>query len=140
MTRLHVHLNVTDIAAATRFYSKLLGAEPTLTRDDYARWVMEEPALNLAVSARGHDEGVSHLGLQATADGELDTLYGRVAELGGASLDEGETQCCYARSTKQWVTDPTGTAWEIFETHGDADTFGHDPDPVALEKPAAPCC
>ncbi len=126
MKRLHVNLGVDDIDASVRFYTRLFNAEPTLLKDDYARWMLEDPRVNFAISQRSGKNGVDHLGLQVETDSELAEVYGRLEKAGGDILDEGETTCCYARSTKRWITDPQGVAWETFLTHGDSASYGHE--------------
>ena len=126
MKRLHVNLGVDDINASVRFYAKLFNAEPTLLKDDYARWMLEDPRVNFAISLRSGKTGVDHLGLQVETDSELAEVYGRLEKAGGSILDEGDTTCCYAHSTKRWITDPQGVAWETFLTHGDAASYGHE--------------
>ena len=120
MKRLHVNVNVDDIEASTRFYTALFAAEPTVKKPDYARWMLEDPRVNFAISLCGSTAGVNHLGIQAEEPEELKEVYLRLDRAGGATLDEGETTCCYAHSTKQWIEDPQGVVWEAFQTHGAA--------------------
>lgn len=133
MKRFHVHVHVADLAQSVAFYSKLFGAAPTRQESDYAKWMLEDPRLNFAISARGATPGVDHLGLQTDSAEELVALkdQARAAEL--ALLDEGETRCCYARSEKHWLTDPQGLAWEQFHTLEDIPVFGG-------REPATACC
>ena len=126
MKRLHVNLAVTDLTASVRFYSALFDAAPTLLKGDYAKWMLEDPRVNFAVSTRGEAAGIDHLGIQVEDADELDEVYARLQAAGGAALDEGETSCCYARSTKQWINDPQGVAWETFLTHGESPVYGHE--------------
>lgn len=139
MKRLHVNLSVEDLDASVRFYSRLFAAEPGVLKPDYARWMLEDPRVNFAISTRQSGHGVNHLGIQAEDDGELAEVYGRLKEAGGPVLDEGDTTCCYARSTKQWITDPQGVAWETFLTRGESAVYGND-HPERAEEPAARHC
>ena len=116
MKRFHVHAHVDDLKASVAFYSKLFAAEPTRLESDYAKWMIEDPRINFAISTRGGKPGVDHLGFQTDSDEELAELKARAQAADMALLDEGETTCCYARSEKHWVTDPQGIAWEHFHT------------------------
>jgi lactoylglutathione lyase len=158
MKRFHVHVHVADLPASIAFYSRLFGAEPARVEDDYAKWMLEDPRLNFAISTRGAQPGVDHLGFQAEDAAELEALKARARAADAALLDEGETACCYARSEKHWVVDPQGLAWEQFHTLGDIPTFGAPPAPAGATsaccapaaprgrpagvpvKPASPCC
>jgi len=116
MKRFHVHLHVDDLHKSIAFYSRLFAAEPARVEADYAKWMLEDPRVNFAISTFGSGKGIDHLGIQAEDEGELQELRSR-AELADRSLlDEGETSCCYARSDKHWVTDPQGIAWEHYRT------------------------
>ena len=116
MKRFHVHLHVDDLHKSIAFYSRLFAAEPARVEADYAKWMLEDPRVNFAISTFGRGKGIDHLGIQAEDEGELQELRSR-AELADRSLlDEGETSCCYARSDKHWVTDPQGIAWEHYRT------------------------
>ena len=155
MKRFHVHLNVTDLAASVRFYSTLFGADPTVHKPDYAKWLLDDPRVNFAISALGRSAGVDHLGIQAESAEELAALGRRLDAAGGAVLPESATVCCYAKSDKAWTEDPQGTRWETFHTFGEATTYyaadaacatdgaACRPD-VAAMKPkvdkGAPCC
>lgn len=141
MKRLHVNLGVEDLSASVAFYTELFAAPPTVLKVDYARWMLDDPRVNFAVSTRNESPGIDHLGIQAEDSSELEAVYGRLARAGGPILDEGETTCCYSRSRKRWVTDPDGLAWETFLTHGPAsgDEPGrHVASPAAV--PSAPAC
>lgn len=116
MKRFHVHVHVADLPHSIDFYSKLFGAAPTRLESDYAKWMLDDPALNFAISSRSNAVGVDHLGFQADDPAELAEMKTRAAAADMALLDEGETTCCYARSEKHWITDPTGIAWEHFHT------------------------
>jgi lactoylglutathione lyase len=124
MKRLHVHVSVADLAASIRFYSTLFGTAPTVNKDDYAKWQLEDPRVNFAISARGHAAGLNHLGIQTDSDAELDTLHAQLQQAELATQSEQGVACCYARSNKYWVTDPTGIAWETFHSLGSVPTFG----------------
>ena len=121
MKRLHVHAGVPNIDEAVRFYSALFGAEPAVVKHDYARWVLDEPALKFAVSRNTAVTGVSHLGLAADGEDELDELYDRAEAASGRKAENETVACCYAKSDKAWLMDPAGVQWEIFRTFGDAD-------------------
>jgi catechol 2,3-dioxygenase-like lactoylglutathione lyase family enzyme len=143
MRRLHVSLTVDDLDASIRFYTTLFGAEPTVRKPDYAKWMLEDPRVNFAVDTGVGASGVSHLGIQSETPEELEATFARVAAAGGASVDEGETTCCYARSTKQWITDPEGVAWETFLTHEDAPVHGRKGPAAAAAVPVGTgggCC
>lgn len=127
MKRFHVHLSVEDLAQSVNFYSKLFGQEPSVEHDDYAKWMLDDPRVNFAISARGHALGINHFGFQADDAAELQALKQRAeAAAGGAVLDEGETACCYANSAKHWTVDPSGLAWEHYQTMGEIQEFGVD--------------
>ncbi|MCB1998345.1 MAG: glyoxalase/bleomycin resistance/dioxygenase family protein [Rhodoferax sp.] len=123
MKRFHVHLHVDDLAQSVAFYSKLFAAEPARLEADYAKWMLDDPRINFAISARGGVGGVDHLGFQVDDEAELADLKSRAQSADLALLDEGDTTCCYARSEKHWVTDPQGVAWEHFHTLADIPTF-----------------
>lgn len=136
MKRFHVHLNVENLAQSVAFYSKLFGAEPTRVEADYAKWMLEDPRINFAISTRGSKAGIDHLGFQADSAEELAELKARAQSADTALLDEGATSCCYAESEKHWVTDPQGIAWEHFHTLGNIPVFSEKQDPA----PAASAC
>ena len=128
MKRLHVHVGVEDLANSIRFYSTLFGAEPTVVKDDYARWMLDDPRVNFAISEGNHAEkGIEHLGIQVESTAELAEVYGRLKTADGPVLEEGQTTCCYAKSEKSWITDPDGVVWEAFLTNGQATVYGEDP-------------
>lgn len=116
MKRFHVHVHVKDLQASIGFYTKLFGTGPTRTESDYAKWMLEDPRLNFAISNRGTAVGIDHLGFQTDSADELHELKARSEAAQIALLDEGEGTCCYARSEKHWITDPQGIAWEHFHT------------------------
>jgi lactoylglutathione lyase len=153
MKRFHVHVHVEDLDKSIGFYSKLFAAEPTRVEGDYAKWMLEDPRINFAISTRGGRPGIDHLGFQTDDAEELAELKARAEAADMALLDEGETTCCYARSEKHWVTDPQGIAWEHFHTLGNIPVFseGQNADassacctPAATHSATAaeatPCC
>ena len=135
MKRFHVHLHVDDLKQSVGFYSKLFAAEPARVESDYAKWMLEDPPVNFAISTRGARPGIDHLGIQTDDAAELAALKARAEAADRALLDEGTTTCCYARSEKHWVTDPQGIAWEHFHTLGDIPVFNE-----AAAPSAAACC
>ena len=139
MARFHVHLHVTDLEQSIAFYSRLFGAQPARHETDYAKWMLEDPKLNFAISTRGEAGHVDHLGFQAETEAELATLRQRAADSEGAVADEGATSCCYAQSVKHWVTDPQGVAWEQFQTLANIPVFGK-PAAQAPAAEASACC
>ena len=136
MKRFHAHVHVDDLAQSIAFYSKLFAAAPTRVDADYAKWMLEDPRVNFAISTRGAKPGLDHFGLQTDDAAELAELKARAEAADMALLDEGSTTCCYARSEKHWVTDPQGIAWEHFHTLGDIPVFNESP-PSAV---AGACC
>jgi len=136
MKRFHVHLHVADLAASIGFYSKLFAAAPARLEADYAKWMLADPPVNFAISTRGAQPGIDHLGIQTDDPAELATMKARAEAADMALLDEGETTCCYARSEKHWVTDPQGIAWEHFHTLGNIPVFSA----TAAQVPAASAC
>ncbi len=157
MKRFHVHAHVADLQASIAFYSRMFAAEPTRIESDYAKWMLDDPRINFAISTRGDKPGVDHLGFQTDTDEELAELKARAHAADLTLLDEGETTCCYARSDKHWLTDPQGIAWEHFRTLDSIPVFsqkqpaadevsaccatppGGKPVGIAV-KPASPCC
>jgi catechol 2,3-dioxygenase-like lactoylglutathione lyase family enzyme len=137
MKRFHVHAHVENLQASVAFYSRMFAAEPTRLEADYAKWMLEDPRLNFAISTRGGQPGVDHLGFQTDTAEELGELKARAEAADMTLLDEGETTCCYARSEKHWVTDPQGIAWEQFHTLDSIPVFG---DKVKSETRATACC
>ena len=128
MKRLHVHVGVNDLDLSVQFYSTLFGAQPTVVKEDYAKWMLDDPRVNFAISAGKHaQKGIEHLGIQVESTGELGEVYGRLKAADRPVLDEGKTTCCYARSEKSWIADPDGIVWEAFFTDGEATTYGDSP-------------
>ena len=142
MKRLHVHVAVENLNDSIRFYTGLFGADPTVLKDDYAKWMMEDPRVNFAISSRGRAPGLDHLGIQVESESELQEVASRLKTAETQIFDEGTTTCCYAESTKAWVLDPQGIAWETFLTTGSATTYGNDnsvSNAVPLHQSSA-CC
>ena len=128
MKRLHVHVGVNDLDQSIRFYSTLFAAEPTVVKDDYAKWMLHDPSVNFAISAGKHEQkGIEHLGIQVESVEDLGEVHGRLKAADGPVLEEGRTTCCYAKSEKSWIADPDGIVWEAFFTDGEATTYGDSP-------------
>jgi catechol 2,3-dioxygenase-like lactoylglutathione lyase family enzyme len=140
MKRLHVHVSVDDLAQSVRFYSTLFAAEPAVTKADYAKWMLDDPRVNFAISTRSGGSGLDHLGIQVETQGELQEVYGRLRQADRPVLDEGSTTCCYAQSEKSWITDPQGVSWETFLTTGESTVYGDSADLGAIRTTAAVCC
>lgn len=157
MKRFHVHVHVDDLAKNITFYSAMFNQPPTRTEADYAKWMLQDPPVNFAISTRGEKAGVDHLGIQVQSEQELQTLKAQAAQADLARLDEGETTCCYARSDKYWITDPQGIAWEQFHTLGNIPVFSQKssepnqasaptccapnaPKTAAIDKTGSGCC
>lgn len=138
MKRLHVHVSVADIGRSIQFYSTLFGTEPTVQKSDYAKWMLEDPRVNFAISERGRTPGVDHLGMQAEDAAELEVIGERLKAAEAVAKQERDATCCYARSDKYWTEDPQGVRWENFLTHGEADTYSAASEPAA--QAAKPCC
>ncbi|MEI8159097.1 MAG: ArsI/CadI family heavy metal resistance metalloenzyme [Burkholderiales bacterium] len=136
MKRFHVHIHVEDLQASVNFYKRLFAAEPTRVEADYAKWMLEDPRVNFAISTRGSKPGLDHLGFQTDTTEELAQLKVQAQGAEMALLDEGETTCCYAKSEKHWITDPQGIAWEHFHTLGNIPVFNEG---AMLTAPGA-CC
>lgn len=151
MKRFHVHVSVEDLDANVRFYSSVFGQAPSVRKDDYAKWMLDDPRINFAVSRRGASPGLDHLGVQVESEEELVTLRAQVGGAEIAALDQVGANCCYAKSDKYWITDPQGIAWETFHTLDSIPVYGADTlqqraaedgaccAPIA-SPPAAQCC
>ena len=140
MKRLHVHVSVDDLAQSIRFYSTLFATEPSVTKSDYAKWMLEDPRVNFAISARERSAaGIDHVGIQVDSTQELAELAGRLRAAGTQTFEQAATTCCYAQSDKAWVSDPSGVRWETFFTFGDATHYGED-EAHPVEETAAACC
>ncbi len=124
MKRLHVHVSVDDLAESIRFYSTLFAAEPTVLRSDYAKWMVEDPRVNFAISTGHHSAGFSHLGIQAEDAEKLAQVHDRLSRAERPIVEAKDTTCCYAKSDKQWIADPQGVPWEIYFTYGEATVYG----------------
>ena len=141
MKRMHVHLSVADFDASVRFYSALFAAEPTVRKGDYAKWMLDDPRVNFAVSQRGGKAGIEHLGIQVENPAELEEVYARLKRADRPVLEEGATTCCYAESEKSWIEDPQGIQWETFLTTGESTTYGRDPvRAAAADTRQSACC
>jgi catechol 2,3-dioxygenase-like lactoylglutathione lyase family enzyme len=140
MKRMHVHVGVDDLAASTKFYSALFGTAPTVAKTDYAKWMLEDPRLNFAISAGHATRGIEHLGIQVENDDELAEVYGRLRAADRPILDEGATACCYAISTKSWIADPQGVIWETFLTNGESTVYGDAAPLASLAADTGNCC
>lgn len=123
MKRLHIHVSVDDLNKSINFYSTLFGCEPTKRKNDYAKWMLDDPNVNFAISARGAKTGIDHLGIQVEEASELGVLRERLKKADLQTFAEGETTCCYAKSDKTWVEDPSGIAWEAYQQMGEAEIF-----------------
>jgi predicted enzyme related to lactoylglutathione lyase len=124
MKRMHVHVAVEDIPSAIGFYSALFAATPAVVKPDYAKWMLDDPRVNFAISTRGRQPGLDHLGIQVEGREELKEVYARLDKAGGTVLEQGQTACCYAKSEKSWIDDPAGIAWETFFTTGENTEYG----------------
>lgn len=126
MKRLHVHVSVKDLGASIHFYSQLFATEPTVRKSDYAKWMLDDPRVNFAISQRDERPGVQHLGIQVEDRAELEDVYQRLRRAERPVIEEGETTCCYAHSEKSWIDDPQGVQWETFLTTGQSTVYGTD--------------
>jgi catechol 2,3-dioxygenase-like lactoylglutathione lyase family enzyme len=143
MKRLHVHVGVSDLDRSIGFYSTLFGNPPAVVKPDYAKWMLDDPRVNFAISSGERPvKGIEHLGIQAEDESELADVYGRLKAADRPMLEEGKTTCCYAKSEKSWIADPQGVVWEAFFTNGEATVYGDNPELSALSPNAAEhaCC
>jgi catechol 2,3-dioxygenase-like lactoylglutathione lyase family enzyme len=124
MKRLHVHVGVNDLDHSIQFYSTLFGTEPSVVKHDYAKWMLEDPRVNFAISAANAHKGIEHLGIQVGSPEELGEVFARLKAAESRVLEEGCTTCCYAKSEKSWITDPDGVMWEAFHTSADSTVYG----------------
>lgn len=136
MSRLHIHIAVDDIDQNIRFYSALFGHQPSVSKEDYAKWALNEPAVNFAISKRGAKTGLDHVGIQADNDDELSAIRSRLQQAGIAGQEQRDAACCYARSDKYWTEDPQGIAWETFHSLETIPTFSCDDGEPASKR----CC
>lgn len=137
MKRLHVHVAVEDLTQSVRFYSTLFAVEPTVRKSDYAKWMLDDPRVNFAISQRAVAAGVEHLGIQVETPDELREVYSRLQQADRPVLEEGATTCCYHQSEKSWISDPQGVSWETFLTSDESTVYGNSP---ALESLSAGAC
>lgn len=128
MKRLHVHLKVQDLQESISFYNALFGEQPSVTKTDYAKWMLEDPQVNFAISSGASTVGIEHLGIETSEPTELDTVYARMQTARGQRTEVKETVCCYAKSKKAWINDPQNVAWEAFYTHGSSTIYGDGSD------------
>jgi len=138
MKRFHIHVGVKSIEESVKFYTTLFGQAPSKLKDDYAKWMLEDPRLNFAISTRSDSKGVDHLGIQVEENAELEELTNRLKAANFSLFGEGEATCCYANSKKAWVQDPSGLPWETYLNMGEAEVFSEKP--ATKEADAASCC
>lgn len=124
MKRMHVHVGVADLERAIGFYSALFSSRPAVVKPDYAKWMLDNPRVNFAISTRGKRPGLDHLGIQVESQDELKEVYARLRKAGGNIIEQGQTSCCYAKSEKSWIDDPAGISWETFFTTGESTHYG----------------
>jgi predicted enzyme related to lactoylglutathione lyase len=124
MKRIHVHVAVEDLRYSIGFYSALFATQPAVIKTDYAKWMLDDPRVNFAISTRGRQPGLDHLGIQVEDKEELQEVYARLQKAGGSVIEQGQTSCCYAKSEKSWIDDPAGIAWETFLTTGESTKYG----------------
>lgn len=140
MQRLHVHVAVSDLERSIAFYSTLFNTQPAVRQPDYAKWMLDDPRVNFAISARGREPGLDHLGVQVESDAELREIAARLAAAERPLLEQKDAACCYAKSDKAWSEDPQGVRWETFRTHEALTVYGADAAPVEAAKPGSACC
>src|SRR5215813_12070868 len=156
MKRMHVHVGVEDLENAIGFYSALFASSPTVVKADYAKWMLDDPRVNFAISTRGKQPGLDHLGIQVESQDELQEVYGHLRKAGGNIIEQGKTSCCYAKSEKSWIDDPAGISWETFFTTGESTDYGDgtgereariahektccEPQTVSQPQTASACC
>ncbi|KAA5546737.1 ArsI/CadI family heavy metal resistance metalloenzyme [Adhaeribacter rhizoryzae] len=140
MKRLHVHVRVKNLDESVAFYNALFAASPTVLKPDYAKWLLEDPRVNFAISLRSDKIGLEHLGIQAESSEELNEVYNRLEQAKGAIREEGQTTCCYAQSEKSWITDPQGIDWEAFYTFGSSTTYTEAKAPANSACCEPTCC
>lgn len=138
MSWLHLHISVPSIEEAISFYSTLFDARPSVVKDDYAKWMLDDPCVNLAISSRARATGIDHVGVQVDTAEELAVLATRLKAAGASTFDQEATTCCYAKSDKSWVTDTANVRWETFFTHGEATAYGEDE--MLPDLAASACC
>jgi catechol 2,3-dioxygenase-like lactoylglutathione lyase family enzyme len=140
MKRLHVHVAVHDIQQSIRFYSAMFAAQPAVTKDDYAKWMLDDPRVNFAISTRGRKPGLDHLGIQAENEAELEAIGSQLAQADVSTLEQKGASCCYAKSDKYWTLDPQGIAWESFHTLDTVPVYGDDGRSKAAQPATKSAC
>lgn len=143
MKRLHVHVAVENLDQSVGFYSALFAAQPAVQKPDYAKWMLDDPRVNFAISTRGREPGLDHLGIQVESADELQEVYTRLRAAGAEIIEQGETACCYAKSEKSWIDDPAGIAWETFYTTGESINYGDgsgERSARVVHEKASACC
>ena len=140
MKRMHVHVSVDNIEKAVGFYSALFATKPAVVKHDYAKWMLDDPHVNFAISSRGGSPGLDHLGIQVESEDELQDVYSRLRGAGQNVVEEGKTTCCYAKSEKSWVDDPAGISWETFFTTGESTNYGTSFEKGARGAHTKACC
>jgi uncharacterized glyoxalase superfamily protein PhnB len=140
MKRMHVHVSVENLDNAIGFYSALFAAKPSVVKDDYAKWMLDDPRVNFAISSQGGAPGIDHLGVQVESEDELQEVYSRLRAAGADIFEEGKTTCCYAKSEKSWIDDPAGISWETFFTTGESTNYGTSIEKSARTARAKACC
>jgi catechol 2,3-dioxygenase-like lactoylglutathione lyase family enzyme len=140
MKRFHVNVSVADLGASTRFYNTLFGVEPAVLKDDYAKWMLEDPRVNFSITQSSRSSGLNHVGLQADTMQELEAIQARLEDAAEETFDQPDAECCYAKSSKTWVRDPDNVAWETFVTHGQITHYGSDRAPAESAASGERCC
>src|SRR5437016_786717 len=140
MKRMHVHVAVADLEQSIGFYSALFAAQPAVIKADYAKWMLDDPRVNFAISTRGKQPGLDHLGIQVESKDELSDVYARLRRAGGTIIEQGQTTCCYATSEKSWIDDPAGISWETFFTTGESTDYGASVEDDPRVAHAKSCC
>lgn len=140
MKRFHVHVAVRDLDESIAFYSTLFASRPSIVKPDYAKWMLDDPRVNFAISTRDRAPGIEHLGIEVENEGELHEVYDRLASADRPVIEEKNVTCCYAQGDKQWIADPAGVAWETFLTHGEATVYGSGGALARLNAASGNCC
>ena len=140
MKRMHVHVAVDDLNRSIGFYSALFGTNPAVVKSDYAKWMLDDPRVNFAISTRSKQSGLDHLGIQVESKDELSEVYARLRNAGGTVIEQGQTTCCYAKSEKSWIDDPAGISWETFLTTGESTDYGVSVEDDARIAHVKACC
>jgi predicted lactoylglutathione lyase len=141
MKRMHVHVAVNDLQHSIGFYSALFATQPSVIKADYAKWMLDDPRVNFAISTRGRQAGLDHVGIQVEDKDELQEIYARLRKAGGDFVEQGQTSCCYAKSEKSWIDDPSGISWETFLTTGESTDYGDGTgEPEARIAHTKACC